>query len=187
MLIRLMDLQQKKAENKYIDYNTVELSIILLINIFTFGSRETQKLIQNSISLSTIHLLTDNYENKTKNLIGCNADPELIIQLMRIRRVVENKYLRKLVELVKNGLMSAINQMMEKPISYEDGEDILENVLEILRQWFWGNQDISNEIFNRTDFFDRYIDLYKILAFNKVNNKLLLKLQFFTSDSRDSD
>ncbi|KAA6367486.1 MAG: hypothetical protein EZS28_036987, partial [Streblomastix strix] len=156
-------------------------------NLFTFGSPETQKLIQNSISLSTIHLLTDNYENKTKYLIGCKADPELIIQLMRIRRVVENKDGRTLVELVKNGLMSAMNKMMEKPIGYEDGEDMLEIVLEILRQQFWGNQDISNEIFNRTDFFDRYIDLYKILAFNKVNNELLSTLHFLTSDSRPTD
>lgn len=92
-----------------------------------------------------------------------------------------------MIELIKNGLMGVFNKLIEKPIYYEDVEDALTIILEVLRLNFWSSVEISKFVFYMTDFFDQYINLLKSLPYNKTNNELLNTLHYLTSDSRPKE
>ncbi|KAA6360548.1 MAG: hypothetical protein EZS28_043925, partial [Streblomastix strix] len=152
----------KKADEKSIDFVTVQYSLAFLINLFTFGQPTTQQQIQSSISSKTLQKLNENYKNNTKYLIGCYSDAEFVNELVRIRRVVEKRDTKTIIELIQAGLMQTLNTMVEKPVYYDDGEDLLEIISEVLKQQFFNSIEICQEIFDRTDFFDQYINISQI-------------------------
>lgn len=80
--------------------------------------------------------------------------------------------------------MKKFNKMIEKPIYYEDGEDLLEIISVVLKQHLLTNIDICHCLLYNTDFFDQLINLFNTLKFNKANNEILSTLHFLTGTTR---